>query len=76
MDDVGVRLWGGRLSEIGGDVGNCGDEGDGAAQERGKRRRLESSLPSLNSSTSYHLFLIYFASGVQDSAMVAGSCCC
>jgi hypothetical protein len=40
-----------------------GDVGDGVSYERGDIKRLESSLPSLSSSTSQRLFLVRLEGG-------------
>jgi hypothetical protein len=63
----------GRLKDSGGDD-SC-DEDCGFMQERGERRRLDSSSSSLNSLAL--AFPVHFAGGVQcgDDALVAGGCC-
>jgi hypothetical protein len=62
--DMGVIVRGDQLGDVdGGGIDGSGEEGDGVSQERGNNRRLESSLPSLNNSTSHRLFLVHFAGG-------------
>ncbi len=62
---MGVMFSGDRLGEGDGCV-DCGsDEGDDVSYERGDTRKLESSSPSLNNSTSHHLFPVSLAAVIQ-----------
>ncbi len=68
----------GRLKDSGGD--DSSDEDCGVMQERGERRRLDSSSSSLNSLALHRLFTVFpehFAGGAQcgDDALLAGGCC-
>jgi hypothetical protein len=50
-----------------------GDKGDGLLYDGGVRRRIESSIPSLSSSTSHLRFLVRFAGGDIGSGGSAGA---
>jgi hypothetical protein len=57
---------------MGGSLG--GDtEGDERLYDGGDRSRLESSLPSLSSSTSHLRFLVRFAGGEEGGGVAAGT---
>jgi hypothetical protein len=62
--DVSGRLWDDQLGEVGGGGCDSSDEVDGVVQERGERRRLDSSSLSRNNSTSHCLLLMRFAGRV------------
>ncbi len=64
----GKRLYG----DIGGGM-DGGVEGDGWLYDGGVRRRLESSSPSLSSSTSHLRFLVRFAGGNIGGGVSAGA---
>ncbi len=72
---MGGIVRGNRLNgDIGGSmdgssVDDGGDEGDGLLYDGGVRRRLESSSPSLSSSTLHLCFLLHFAGGDMDSGV-------
>ncbi len=68
---MGVIVRGNRLD---GDIGgSMDDEGDGLSYDGGVRRRLESSSPSLSSSTSHLCFLVLFAGGDIGGGVSAGA---
>jgi hypothetical protein len=76
---MGVIVRGNRLggdiggSMDGGSMDDGGDEGDGLLYDGGVRRRLESSSPSLSSSTSHLHFLVHFAGGDIGGGVLAGA---
>jgi hypothetical protein len=68
---MGTIVRGNRLN---GDIsGSMDDEGDGLLYDGGIRRRLESSTPSLSSSTSHLHFHVCFAGGDIGGAVSAGA---
>jgi hypothetical protein len=76
---MGVIVRGNRLggdiggSMDGGSMDDGGNEGDGLLYDGSVRRRLESSSPSLSSSTSHLCFLVSFAGSGKGGGDLAGA---